>query len=77
MLPLALNIFLVWLIQLVKASEPLSNATIELPLRVPPVLLDFYHEKQEHQRPKRSEGGAREGKQLVPGVYSCGHQVFA
>ena len=47
------------------------------PLRVPPDVKEFYvHKTKDHYtRPKRSNGpNSRNGRQLEPGVYSCGHQ---
>ena len=49
-----------------------DNQTLEFPLRIPPVIKDFYREKIILHRPKRSN--LRKSKQLQPGVYSCGHQ---
>ena len=46
------------------------------PLRIPPDLKEFYVAQTKAQRPRRSlhQGSHRQGKQLEPGVYSCGHQ---
>ena len=43
----------------------LPRSTGRLPLRVPPAVQDYLRERRETRR---------SGRQIVPGVYSCGHQ---
>ena len=59
------------------SNERQWNFTQTFPLRIPEELKSYYFHEINHQqfRPKRSEG-ERQDKQLVPGVYSCGHQVI-
>ena len=59
------------------SNEHPWNFTQTFPLRIPEELKSYYFHEINHQqvRPKRSEG-ERQDKQLVPGVYSCGHQVI-
>lgn len=67
---LSLAIFLASSFELAEnANETTSE---DYPLRIPPVLLGFYEELHKNRRPRRSD---RQSRQLVPGVYSCGHQV--
>ena len=59
------------------SNERQWNFTQTFPLRIPEELKSYYFHEINHQqiRPKRSES-ERQDKQLVPGVYSCGHQVI-
>ena len=71
------SIFLLCLPQFVFSSEYDTNwnFTHKFPLRIPPEIQTIFPGVNDNNfRPKRSEE-SRQGKQLVPGVYSCGHQV--
>ena len=70
-----LSLFYLLGIPIVFSNDRFWNSTQNFPLRIPPELKPFYPEiNTDNIRPKRS-GSDRQSKQLVPGVYSCGHQV--
>ena len=61
-------------VKLIYGQQNINSSSHGYPLKIPQVLQEFISSHQPITRHKR-DLTSRSGKQLAPGVYSCGHQV--